>query len=84
MAKDDLDKIRSQHDEIIKNMADQSVRVAQYDMQKQSELASKNAMQAEMEKNRMAANTDTQKNTLDFAQKQAETDIKRAAISMKT
>lgn len=54
-----------------------------YNQQKQANLAAQNSMKAEIEKEKMVANTEAQKNALTFQQKQSEIDVKRAALAMK-
>lgn len=82
-AQKDFMKIQTEHADLVRGMADQQVRVATYNQQKAAELANKNAMESEMKKAEMVANTQIQKDAMAFAQKNAELDVKRAALSMK-
>lgn len=82
-AQKDFLNIQAKHLDIVQGLTNQSVRVAAVAQQKQAELAAQNAMNAEMEKERIAANTESQKTALDFAQRQGELDVKRAALSLK-
>lgn len=76
-----LDTIKADHASILEGMANQKVRVDAYNMQKQTEMATQNAMDSEMEKEKMVNTTTAKKNEMDFAMKQGELDIKRAALS---
>lgn len=80
-ASDDLDKIRGHHEQLVTGIADQNMRVQNMNMQKQAEIQNQNAMNMEIEKERMVADTAQKKDALNFAQKQAEIDVKRAALS---
>lgn len=80
-ASKDFERIKANHSEILQGMAIQSDKVAQYHQQKAAELANQNAIKAEVDKQKMISNTEAQKNALDFASKQAEIDIKRAALA---
>ncbi len=80
-AQDDFDKIKVHHGELLQGMAAQSVRVAQANMQKATEMQAQQSMRSEMDQAKMAADTTAQKNANDFALKQSELDIKRAALT---
>lgn len=80
-AQDHLNTIKTDHASILEGMANQKVRVDAYNMQKQSEMATQNAMQSEMQKEKMVNDTTAKKNEMDFAMKQSEIDVKRAALS---
>lgn len=81
MAKDDLFNIQQKHSDAITGMANQSMRLEQMNMQKQAELQNQNSMKMEMDKAKMVNDTTVQKNAMDFQTKQAEIDVKRAALS---
>lgn len=81
-AQKDLEKIKASHELITKGIADQTTKVNARNQQKQAELANKNSMKMEMDKEKMVADTTTQKNAMDFSIKQSELDIKRAALSL--
>ncbi len=80
-ASKDYNRIVAAHADLLTGMANHSVKVANYNTQKQTELANKNAMQAEMQKETMASNTQAAKDSQEFALRQGELDIKRAALS---
>ncbi len=82
-AQKDLLKIKAQHDDIVRGMADQSIKVENYRQQKAAERQSKMTMENEMKKEQMVQNTAAQKNNMDFTSKQAELDIKRSLLSTK-
>lgn len=81
-AQTDMGKIKTAHAGLLEGMANQSIKVSNYNTQKSAELANQNAMKTEMDKAKMTADTSAQKNANDFALKQADLDIKRAALSM--
>lgn len=83
LADRDYNSIIGKHADLVTGMAQQSQKVAMFNQQKQSELAAQNAMNAELEKERMVADTAAKKDALTFQQKQSELDLKRAALSMK-
>lgn len=80
-AQKDFDRIKATHADLVQGMALQAQKVAAYRQQKAAELQQEQTMRADMDKSTMAANTNVQKNTLDFAAKQGELDIKRAALT---
>lgn len=80
-AEDHFNDIISQHADIVKGYALQAQKVENYNQQKQAELQSQNSMKMEIEKTKMTNNTQVAKNADDFAIKQAELDVKRAALS---
>lgn len=80
-AQDDLDKIRGHHEQIVTGIADQNMRVQNMNMQKEAQVQADNSMKVELEKERMVADTAQKKDALNFAQKQAEIDVKRAALA---
>ena len=81
MAMKHLNDITAQHAEIVRGIEQQKQRVDAYNQQKQSELANQNAMNAEMQKEKMANDTQAKKDYLDFAQKNAEINAKRTQLS---
>lgn len=81
-ASDDLDKIRGHHEQLVTGIADQNTRVQNMNMQAQTQIQADNSMKMELEKERMVADTAQKKDALAFQQKQAEIDVKRAALSM--
>lgn len=83
-ASKDLENIRNTHTNLLTGLANQAVKVNSYNQQKQAELQAKNTIKAETQKENIAANTQAHKDSLDFAMKQSELDIKRAQLSMKT
>lgn len=80
-ASEDLDKIRGHHEQLVMGMADHNMRVEAMNQQKQAELQNENSMKMEMEKERMVADTAQKKDALTFQMKQAEIDVKRAALA---
>lgn len=80
-AQDHLQDIKGDHAAILEGMANQKLRVDAFNMQKQSEMAAENTMKTEFEKEKMVNDTTVKKNEMDFATKQAEIDVKRAALS---
>lgn len=81
-AQKDLLNIKSQHADLVEGIANQTAKVNEFRQQKAAELQGQNTMKAEMEKERMVADTQQKKDALTFQQKQAELEIKRAALSM--
>ena len=82
-AKDDLENIRMAHQNIVQGIANQSLRVQAHREQRAAQLQNEQNMRAEIQKNQMAATTEAQKVHNDFALKQGELDIKRAALNLK-
>lgn len=82
-AQKDLLNIQSIHSDLVRGLANQKVRVDAFNQNKAAELVAQNSMKMEMEKEKMVSDTTAQKNAMDFAQKQAELDIKRSVLSMK-
>ncbi len=80
-AQKDLLKIKDVHADLVNGMANQQVRVAGYRMQKAAEMQSQQIVKNEMDKEKMTANTESQKMALDFQTKQSELDIKRASLA---
>lgn len=80
-AQQDFDKIKSEHSNILTGIADHRMRMEQQNQVKAQQLASDNSMRMEMEKAKLTADTQVKKDALTFAQKQAELDIKRAALA---
>lgn len=81
-AQEHLDDITVKHADLLNGMSQQSQKVAAFNMQKQAELQAENSMKAELEKEKMVADTQAKKDALQFQQKEAELNIKRAALSM--
>lgn len=82
-AQDDMARIKGIHTDVLMGMSVQKVNVESYNQQKQAEMQQQQVMKADMDKAKMVADTTSQKNALDFQTKQAEIDVKRAALSMK-
>lgn len=80
-ARDDFENIKVTHSDLLNGMANQAGKAAVYNQQKSADLAQQNAMHMDMEKEKMAADSQDKKDAMTFAQKQAELDIKRAALS---
>ncbi len=80
-ADDHYNNIVAKHADLVMAYAGQKQRVDAYNQQKQAAMQARNDMQAEMQKEQMAATTTAQKNSLDFAAKQGELDIKRAQLT---
>lgn len=76
--------IKSQHADLVTGIGNQKARVdslmQQRDQQKAMEMQNKQTMETEIQKEKMTADTSAQKNAMDFALKQSELDIKRAAL----
>lgn len=81
-AADDYAKIKLQHNDLLNGMAVQSQKITAFNQQKQSELAAQNSMKAELEKEKMTADSAAKKDALTFQMKQSELDVKRAALSL--
>ncbi len=85
MAQKNHDKIVAAHSDLINGMAAQSMKVQafnqQRDQQRAAEMQNKQTMDADIKKSQMVADTASQKNFLDFAAKQASTDVSRAALT---
>ncbi len=62
-------------------MREQAMKVQQYNQERAATMANENAMRGEMEKEKMTANTETQKNAMDFNIRQGELDVKRAGLN---
>lgn len=82
-AERDYADIQAKHREMMNNMQLQSQKVEMFNAQKAAELQAQNSMQAEIQKEKMVADTTAKKDALQFQQKQSEIDVKRAALSMK-
>lgn len=80
-AQKDYERIKSAHADLLQGMVNQADKVAAYKQNKQAEVAQQNSMQMAMEKEKMTADSAAKKDAMTFAQKQAELDIKRAALS---
>ncbi len=80
-AQKDFEKIKANHADIVSGIAMQAQKNEMLGQQKQVELAQQNSMKMEMDKAKMVSDTQSQKNAMDFATKQAEIDIKRASLS---
>lgn len=81
VASKDLEKIKAQHADILTGIANQTIKIQQYNQQKSVEQQNQQVMRNELEKEKMAANTNDMKTALDFQTKQSELDIKRAALT---
>lgn len=81
VARDDFNKIQSDHSSLLKSMALQSQKVDMHNTNKATELAAQNSMKMEMDKAKMTASTDAQREANDFAIRQAEIDVKRAGLN---
>lgn len=79
-ASKDMERIKTVHADLLTGLSDHQMKVEGYRQQKDAEMANNQAMQGEMKKAEMVANTANQKNALDFQGKQAELDIKRATL----
>lgn len=82
------DTIVSHHSDLLQGMAVQADKVAMYNQQRAVEKQNEQVMQNEVKKEEMVQKTaqgkdmfQAQKDAMTFAQKQAELDIKRAALS---
>lgn len=73
--------IKSRHADMLTGMSVQALKVSAYNQQKSAEMQNENSMKMEMDKEKMAADTTSKKNEMDFQIKQAEIDVKRAALS---
>ena len=80
-ASNDFQKIKADHEELVRSLSNQSSKVAQYRQQQSANLAAENAMRFDQEKAKQAADTQAQKNAIDFNIKQGELDVKRASIA---
>ncbi len=82
-AKKDYGDIQARHADLLMGMAAHEAKVSQFRQQKAAEMQNQATMKNEMDKAKLTANTETQKNAMDFHSKQSELDIKRAALSAK-
>ncbi len=80
-AQQDLLNIKAAHQDMMIDMANHNVKVDAYKQQKAAELQTANTMKMEMDKEKMTANTESQRMTLDFQTKQGELNIKRASLT---
>ena len=80
-AKQDLLNIKARHAEILTGMINQRVMTEAHNQQKAAEKQNQQIMQNEMQKEQMAANGVTQKNTLDYDLKNKELDIKKMQVA---
>lgn len=80
-AQNDLNKIKGIHADLLTGMANQATKVANFQQNKQAEVANRQIVNSQIEAEKMTANTQAQKSALDFAQKQSEIDIKRAQMT---
>lgn len=81
LAQDDLEKIRGEHDSLVRGLAAHQARIMGENQRKSQELASENAMKSEMEKAKMVSDTEVKKASIAADMKRAELEIKRAALS---
>ncbi len=81
VADKDFEKIQSNHASILEGMSNQAIKSENYRAQKATELQAQQTQKTEMQKAKMTADTQTQKNAMDFQQKQSEIDIKRASLN---
>lgn len=81
----DFEHIKASHAAIVDGIAQQSQKVQtmrqQNAQQKAAEMQNKQTMETEMKKAQMTADSAAQKNAQDFAIRQGELDVKRAALS---
>ncbi len=77
-AKKDYSDIQVRHGDLLMGMAMQSQKAMQNRQQKASEMASKNSMKNEIGKSKQVANSPSDKISLNFAEKTAEIDVRRA------
>lgn len=84
-AKDELLKIKSVHSTMLQGMEMQSMKVQQFnqqrDQQKAVAMQNEQTMKTELQKSQMVADTEAQKNAISYDLKQSELDIKRVALS---
>ncbi len=73
-------RIQMDHDEMVVGIANQQIKADAYKQQRAATMQSEATMKNEIEKERMTANTDSQKVALDFQMKQSELDVKRASL----
>lgn len=81
IASKDFENIKAQHAELVRGIADQGIKVASYNQQKSADLQAQQTMKMQADKEKSVADTQAQKDAMTFSQKQAEIDIKRAALS---
>ena len=80
-AQNHLFSIQQEHAKLVQGLKDQKARVDSINQQKQAALQSEQTMKAAMQKEQMVNQTQASKDAMDFASKQAELDVKRAALS---
>lgn len=84
-AKEDYLNIKNSHADILMGMANQKVRVDQLnqarDQARQTEEQNLRVMQNELKKQEMVTGVTREKNVMDYNLKNAELDIKRAALA---
>jgi len=76
-----FEKMKLDHAELVSALSNQSVKANAYRQQQSANLAAENNMKMEMEKEKMASQSEAKKNDMDFALRQGEIDIKRASIA---
>lgn len=85
VARNEFEKIKSAHADILTGMGMQQSRnealTQQKDQQKSADMQSQQTMKVEMDKAKMVNETTANKNAMDFNIRQSELDIKRAALS---
>ena len=77
-------KIKSEHDTLVQELSNQSSKRTAYYQQQAADMAAQNSMNMEIAKDKEAAQSDAQRNAMDFNQKQAQIDIQRASLAMKS
>lgn len=80
-ARQDFQKIQSEHSILLEGMANQSVKVNAYQQQKAAEVQAQNTLKAQVEQENAAVSSQAKKDANDFAIKQGELDIKRASLA---
>lgn len=80
-ASDDLENIQTRHAEIQADLIAHRDLMAAKNLEKQAQRESQDAMKADMEKEKMMATTQANKDAQDFHLRKSELDIKRAALA---
>lgn len=81
VAQKDFLNIKNRHADLVQSFAMQKQKFDMLNQQKAVAAQAEQTLNAEMEKEKMTANTEAQKTSLDFSLRQGELDIKRAELS---
>lgn len=80
-ASKEFERIKGRHADILTGLTNQKMRVDAQNQQKATEMQNQQVMKNDIDKAKMVNDTTANKDAMDFALRQSEIDIKRAALS---